>query len=75
MKIIITGASGFIGRELKNFATNLGHELTLISNSAKIFNGENSFQNLFEIDNGDVFDILIHCAAATPLNSKNEDVT
>ena len=74
MKIIITGANGFIGRELINLATNLGYDLTLISRSSNIFNEIKNFQNLLDINNGEAFDILIHCAAATPLNAKNEDI-
>ena len=74
MKIIITGANGFIGRELKNLAENLGYDLTLVSKSANFLNGIKNFQNLFDINNGEVFDILIHCAAATPLNTKTDDI-
>lgn len=63
MRILITGASGLVGRELKNFLTAGGHEVkTLGRGKADItWNVERSMLNASELEG---FDAIVHLAGA-----------
>ncbi len=75
MRIIITGANGFIGSSFQNLFKKYKYDLTIISTKPPLFDGIKRFKSLREINYENLeFDALIHCAASTPLNSSIEDV-
>ena len=74
MKIIITGANGFIGRSCQRIAKSMGHNVTNISNKRAIFDDFSTYKALSDIECKAEYDLLIHCSAATPFNTKNGEI-
>jgi GDP-L-fucose synthase len=61
MKIIVTGATGFLGSHLSPFLESMGHELTKLNSKNCDLCSYNSLADL----NGDKYDLIIHLAAWT----------
>lgn len=82
MKILITGAAGFLGLHLTNYFENKGADLTLLDVSPF---PEHEYKGTYKIINGDIRDekimyeamkgqdFVVHAAAALPL-WKKEDI-
>ena len=50
MKIAITGASGFVGRNVSSKLLNQGEEVIAITRDASRIENINSFKSIFEMD-------------------------
>ena len=69
MKILITGANGLVGRACQFYAKIKKYDFSIVSRKNPLFKEIKSFKSLKEITTKEVqFDLVIHCAAATPFN-------
>jgi len=68
MKIIITGASGFIGRQLVPLLNDMGHQMLLVGRDAKVLERDFPQHNASTYSqlgqNAEGYDILLHLAVA-----------
>ncbi|AAQ00326.1 MULTISPECIES: NAD-dependent epimerase/dehydratase family protein [Prochlorococcus] len=74
MKILITGASGLVGRACQRIAFSENHSLSIVSSKSPINIETNYYARIEQIDKSEVFDLLIHSASATPNNSKFDEI-
>ena len=80
MKVLITGASGFVGKNLVKYYLKKKHRVTAIFRSKKPKFLKNKNLNLICINlnkkkfllKNNFFDIVVHCAAETPVTANND---
>ena len=80
MKILITGASGFIGKNLIRYYLKENNDVTGIYRGKKPLISKSNHLKLIKADLNNnkfilnfFFDVVIHCAAETPVTSKNDN--
>ena len=79
MKVLITGVSGFVGKNLVKYYLKEKHKVTGIYRNKKPKFLKNKNLNLICTNlskkkislKNNFFDVVVHCAAETPVNSKN----
>lgn len=79
MKVLITGVSGFVGKNLAKYYLKEKHKVTGIYRNKKPKFLKNKNLNLICTNlskkkislKNNFFDVVVHCAAETPVNSKN----
>lgn len=75
MKILITGANGLVGSACQRCANDKKYDFSIISRKEAISTKTKRYELLNQIPNEErEFDLLIHCAAATPNNSDFESI-
>ena len=75
MKLLLTGANGLVGRACQMYAKKFNFDTTIISSKKPIYKNFKCYKKLEDIENLNInYDLLIHCAAATPNNSDFEEI-
>ena len=74
MRILITGANGLVGSACQFYALKKKLDITTVTSKRNIFSSIKSYKSILKIEEKKVFDILIHCASATPNNSDFDQI-
>ncbi len=74
MRILITGANGLVGSACQFYALKMKFDITIVSSKKNIVPSIKCYKSLNQIEKNTVFDILIHCASATPNNSDFDQI-
>lgn len=76
MRILITGARGFIGSHLGNKLSSMGETVTGIDDNSHVSDNKTSFDvetgNIFDIENVENYDAIIHLAASINVDESIE---